>query len=94
LRGARAVVEAILNGSNTSKEMSRLKRELDLHLLVRRALDGFSDDDYDALIDFMDGELKQVLSEQTRDELAKMYLKLIASQPRLVMLGARALLRR
>jgi flavin-dependent dehydrogenase len=93
LRGARAVVEAVLNGSNTGKEVGSLKRELDLHLLVRRLLDGFTDEDYDALLDFLDGELKQALSERTRDELSKMYLKLIASQPRLVMLGAKALLR-
>jgi flavin-dependent dehydrogenase len=93
LRGARAVVEAILNGSRTGKEIGELKRELDLHLLVRRLLDGFNDQDYDTLIDFIDGELKNVLSEQTRDELSKMYLKIIASQPRLIMLGAKALLR-
>ncbi len=93
LRGARAVVEAILNGSNNGKESGRLKRELDLHLLVRRLLDGFTDADYDTLIDFLNGNLKEVLSERTRDELSQMYLKLIASQPRLVMLGAKALLR-
>ncbi len=93
LRGARAVVEAIQSGGNAGKEIGGLKRELDLHLLVRRLLDGFTDDDYDALIDFLNGELKQVLSEQTRDELSQMYLKLIASQPRLVMLGIKALLR-
>jgi flavin-dependent dehydrogenase len=94
LRGARAIVEAILNGSNTGKEVRKLKRELDLHLLIRRLLDGFSDEDYDELIDFLNGELKQVLSEQTRDELSQMYLKLIASQPRLVMLGTKALLKK
>jgi flavin-dependent dehydrogenase len=93
LRGARAVVEAILNGSNTGKEISELKRELDLHLLLRRLLDGFTDADYDRLIDLLDGELKEVLSQQTRDELSQMYLKLIASQPRLMILGAKALLR-
>ncbi len=93
LRGAQAVVEAILNESNTGREIGRLKRELDLHLLVRRLLHGFTDADYDTLIGFLNGDLKEVLSGQTRDELAHMYLKLIASQPRLVILGARALLR-
>jgi flavin-dependent dehydrogenase len=93
LRGARAVAEAILNGSNNGKEIGQLKRELDLHLLVRRLLDGFTDADYDRLIDLLNGELKEVLSERTRDELSQMYLKLVVSQPRLVMLGAKALLR-
>ncbi len=92
-RGVRAVVEAILEGRSVGKESKGLKRELDLHLLVRRVLDGFTDADYDRLIDFMDGELKGVLSAETRDDLAQMYLRLITSQPRLVMLGAKGLLR-
>jgi flavin-dependent dehydrogenase len=93
LRGARAVTEAILNGKKTGKEVRQLKRELDLHLLVRRLLDGFNDLDYDLLLDLMDGELAQVLSNQTRDDLARMYLDLVSSQPKLLMLGARAFLR-
>lgn len=93
LRGARAVAEAILNGSNTGKEISQLKRELDLHLLVRRLLDGFNDVDYDMLLDFLDGGLSEVISNQTRDDLSRMYLSLISSQPKLLMLGAKALLR-
>lgn len=93
LRGARAVAEAILDGKKTGKEVRQLKRELDLHLLVRRLLDGFNDLDYDLLLDFMDGELAQVLSNQTRDDLARMYLDLVSSQPKLLLLGARAFLR-
>jgi flavin-dependent dehydrogenase len=93
LRGARAVAEAILNGNKTGKEVGKLKRELDLHLLVRRLLDGFNDLDYDMLLDLMDGELANVLSNQTRDDLARMYLDLVSSQPKLLMMGARAFLR-
>ena len=92
-RGVRAVVEAILQGRSIGKESRGLKRELDLHLLVRKVLDGFSDDDYDLLIDFIEGQLKHVLATVTRDDLAMMYLRLVASQPRLVMLGAKGLLR-
>jgi flavin-dependent dehydrogenase len=93
LRGARAVVEAILNGKRTGKEVSKLKRELDLHLLVRRLLDGFDDLDYDRLIDFLGGELTDIVSNQTRDDLSRMYLDLVSSQPKLLFLGARAFLR-
>ena len=93
LRGARAVVEAILNGRKTGKEISKLKRELDLHLLVRRLLDGFNDLDYDRLIEFLNGELTDVVSNQTRDDLSRMYLDLVSSQPKLLMLGAMAFLR-
>lgn len=92
-RGVRAVVEAILQGKSVGEESRSLKRELDLHLLVRKILDGFSDADYDLLIDFIEGQLKHVLSTVTRDDLAMMYLRLVASQPKLVMLGAKGLLR-
>lgn len=92
-RGVRAVVEAILEGRSIGKESRGLKRELDLHWLVRHVLNGFSDEDYDRLIDFMDGELGNILSAETRDDLARMYLKLVTSQPRLVMMGAKGLLR-
>jgi flavin-dependent dehydrogenase len=93
LRGARAVVEAILNGRKTGKEISKLKRELDLHLLVRRLLDGFNDLDYDRLIDFLNRDLTDVVSNQTRDDLSRMYLDLVSSQPKLLVLGAKAFLR-
>jgi flavin-dependent dehydrogenase len=93
LRGARAVVEAILNGRKTGKEISKLKRELDLHLLVRRMLDSFDDLDYDRLIDFLNRDLSEVVSNQTRDDLSRMYLDLVSSQPKLLVLGAKAFLR-
>jgi flavin-dependent dehydrogenase len=93
LRGARAVVEAILNGRKTGKEISKLKRELDLHLLVRRMLDSFDDLDYDRLIDFLNTDLTEVVSNQTRDDLSRMYLDLVSSQPKLLVLGAKAFLR-
>jgi flavin-dependent dehydrogenase len=93
LRGARAVAEAILTGKKTGKEASKLKRELDLHLLVRRLLDGFDDLDYDLLIDSLGGELNEIVSRETRDDLSRMYLDIVSSQPKLLFLGARALLR-
>jgi flavin-dependent dehydrogenase len=93
LRGARAVVEAILNGRKTGKEISKLKRELDLHLFVRRLLDNFNDLDYDRLIEFLNRDLTEVVSNQTRDDLSRMYLDLVSSQPKLLVLGAKAFLR-
>jgi flavin-dependent dehydrogenase len=93
LRGARAVTDAILNGKKSGEEASKLKRELDLHLLVRRLLDGFDDLDYDTLIDSMGGVLNEIVSKETRDDLSRMYLDIATSQPKLLLLGARAFLR-
>ena len=86
--------QAAIDGYDQSSRVSRTLADAGHPLEAANAImTGKPDEDYDVLIDFLNGELKQVLAEQTRDELAQMYLKLIASQPRLVMLGAKALLK-
>jgi hypothetical protein len=67
--------------------------ELNLHLLVRHVLNRLSDQDYDELIKMLDGGLKEILEEWTRDELAQSFLRMIWAEPRLITLGARAFLR-
>jgi flavin-dependent dehydrogenase len=93
LHGARALATAVLNGRNYRKELRELKLELDLHLLVRRVLNWLDDKDYDELIAMLDGGLKDILEESTRDELSKSLLSLILKEPRLITLGAKAILR-
>jgi flavin-dependent dehydrogenase len=93
LYGARALAQAILNGRNYRKELNGLKMELHLHLLVRHVLNRFSDQDYDELIGMLDGGLKEVLEEWTRDELAQSFLRMIWAEPRLITLGVKVLLR-
>jgi flavin-dependent dehydrogenase len=93
LHAARALATAVLNGRNYRNELRVLKRELDLHLLIRRVLNWFDDKDYDALIAMLDGGLKDILEESTRDELSKSFISLILKEPRLLTLGARAFLR-
>jgi len=93
LHGARALATAILNGRNYRKELRELKLELDLHLLVRRVLNWLDDKDYDELIAMLDGGLKDILEESTRDELSKSFMSLILEEPRLITLGAKAFLR-
>jgi flavin-dependent dehydrogenase len=93
LYGARALAQAILNGRNYRKELNGLKMELNLHLLVRHALNRFSDKDYDELIGMLDGRLKEILEEWTRDELTQSFLRMIWTEPRLITLGAKVFLR-
>ena len=91
-RGALAVADAVLNGG--SGEMRGLRRELDRHLLVRRVLHGFTQDDYSRLIDLLDAPARALLGTWTRDEANQMLLRLCVRQPRLLLLAARALLTR
>jgi flavin-dependent dehydrogenase len=90
-RGALGVAEAILNGG-PSRELRTLRRELDLHLWLRRALHNFQQPDYSRLVDLLNDSAKQSLSEYSRDEAWKILWRLCLRQPRLLLLGLRGLL--
>ncbi|HYL62146.1 MAG TPA: NAD(P)/FAD-dependent oxidoreductase, partial [Candidatus Methylomirabilis sp.] len=57
LRGAIGVAEAILRGG-ASPELRSLRRELNLHLLVRRAMHHFQQDDYSRLVDSLNASAR------------------------------------
>jgi digeranylgeranylglycerophospholipid reductase len=90
-RGALGVAEAILNGGS-SRGLRQLRRELDLHLLLRRSLHDFQQDDYSELVDLLNDPAKQSLSQYSRDEAWKILWRVCLSQPRLILLGLRGLL--
>ncbi len=90
-RGALGVSEAILNGGRSS-ELRALKRELDLHLLIRRSMHHFQQADYSRLVDWMNDAMRRSLSSVTRDEAARVLWHICRSQPRLLLIGLRGLL--
>ncbi len=91
LRGAQAVSSAILRSDGT-RQLRSLRRELNLHLLVRRSLHQFSQRDYSRLLDLLNPAAHASLSRFHRDDVARMLLRLCQSQPRLLWLGLRGLL--
>ncbi|MFZ0736561.1 MAG: NAD(P)/FAD-dependent oxidoreductase [Candidatus Acidiferrales bacterium] len=91
LRGALGVAEAILNGGE-SAELRRLRRELDMHLLLRRSLHHFQQSDYSRLVDLLNASARRKLSEYSRDDALKVLLHICLSQPRLILMGLRGLL--
>lgn len=92
-RGALGVSEAILN-SGRSRELRALRRELDLHLLIRRSIHHFKQADYSRLVDWMNDAMRNSLSRFTRDEAARVLWHICRSQPRLLLVGLRGLLTR
>jgi flavin-dependent dehydrogenase len=90
-RGALGVSEAILDGGR-SRELRALRRELDLHLFIRRTLHPFEQADYSRLVDLMNAATKRSLSRYSRDEAGRVLWHLALSQPRLLLLGLRGLL--
>ena len=91
LRGAAGVAEAILH-SGSRRELRRLRRELNVHLLIRRALHDFQQDDYSRLVDSLNDPAKRSLSEFSRDEALKVLWRVCIHQPRLILIGLRGLL--
>jgi flavin-dependent dehydrogenase len=92
-RGALGVSEAILNGGR-SRELRALRRELDLHLLIRRSIHSFQQADYSRLVDWMNDAMRRSLSRITRDEAARVLWHICRNQPRLLLIGLRGLLTR
>jgi digeranylgeranylglycerophospholipid reductase len=92
-RGALGVVQAILNGG-ASRELRSLRRELDLHLWVRRSLHDFQQADYSRLVDMLGESTRQPLVDYTRDEAWRILWRVCLRQPRLLLLGLRGMLSR
>jgi flavin-dependent dehydrogenase len=90
-RGAMGVAEAILNGGS-SRKLRALRRELDLHLLIRQAIHGFTQAHYSHLVDLLNARARKDLEVHTRDEPARVLWRLCLHQPRLLLLALRAFL--
>jgi flavin-dependent dehydrogenase len=90
-RGALGVAESIVNRGK-SPELRRLRRELDLHLLLRRSLHHFQQRDYSRLVDLLNDSARRSLSDYSRDEALKVLWHICLSQPRLMLMGLRGLL--
>lgn len=92
-RGSLGVAEAILNGGS-SRELRTLRRELDLHWLLRRSLHDFQQSDYSRLVDLLNAPAIRSLGEYSRDEAWRILWRICLRQPRLLLLGLRGLLTR
>ncbi len=90
-RGALGVAEAIANGG-ASTELRRLRFELNVHLLLRKALHRFQQPDYSRLVDLLDAQARQSLGEHSRDDAMRVMWRLFVRQPRLLLMGLRGLL--
>lgn len=88
-RGALAVVDAITNGGS-SRHFRGLRLELDLHLLIRTALNHFRERDYAKLLDLLTPSVKRSLSLFNRDETSKLLFHVFLRKPHLLFLGLRS----
>lgn len=92
LRGARAAAGVLLS-NKMGKESRALKKELDLHYLIRFFLNRFSDSDYDDLLGMVGSRTRDVLQTYGRDQFLGAFFRLLLAQPRFLCLAARSLMR-
>ena len=90
-RGALGVSQTVLN-DGVSPELHALRRELDLHKLIRRSIHRFRQTDYSRLVDWMNDGMRRSLSRVNRDEAARVLWHVCRNQPRLLLTGLRGLL--
>ena len=90
-RGALGVTEAILNGGS-SRQFRSLRLELNLHQLIRKVLNRFTQADYVKLLDLLTPSVKHSLGLFNRDETGKLLLNVLLRKPHLLLLGLRFLL--
>lgn len=93
LAGAAAAVRSILNATDYWSELRTLRRELNIHYLIRKAMDQFETEDYVLLVRSLNKKVLDVLHRTNRDRFATAFLRVLVNQPRLAVLGARALLK-
>lgn len=92
LRGALALARALTRGTNYADELRVLRWELHLHALVRGMLNGFTNADYDQLLQLLNPRVLSILRRYDRDRLVHAAWRIALAQPRWLMMGARAFL--
>jgi flavin-dependent dehydrogenase len=90
-RGALGVAQSVL-GNGISPELRALRRELDVHRLIRSSIHRFRQADYSRLVDWMNDGMRRSLSQVNRDEAARVLWHVCRNQPRLLLTGLRGLL--
>ena len=91
--GARAAVQAILRGTSYARELRSLKRELDLHWVIRFFLEHLDNRGYADLVRYISPSVCQFLGQRNRDQMAGAFWQLPFHEPRLLFLGLKILLK-
>jgi hypothetical protein len=61
-----------------------LRRELQLHRLIRSVLNGFRSEDYGRLLGLLNTKTVALLGRYNRDQAVKMVCRIVLAQPRLL----------
>ncbi len=83
LKQAEILADCIINNKNYEKEVKPLAKRLKLHLMVRKILDKFSDDDWDKLVSYINQpKVQKVFEKYTRDNPIPLVTMALLKEPR------------
>jgi flavin-dependent dehydrogenase len=88
---AQAAVEALVNGTSYRTALRPLNRELHVHWGIRYLLERLNNVGYDELVDSISHPVRQFLSRNNRDDMARHIWQLLFLQPRFLSLVPRLL---
>jgi geranylgeranyl reductase family protein len=91
LIAAECLADSIINNKDYEHEWKdKLKKDLDMHLKIRKILNSFKVKDYNRLIDLIKSEkILSLLENESRDRPSKFIMKMIRYEPRLLFFGAK-----
>jgi digeranylgeranylglycerophospholipid reductase len=92
LWGAKAAADSLVRDTSYRRELRGLHAELHIHDLMRWVLDRFNGRDYEHMLALLGHGLQSVLGRHNRDSIARAKWSLLASQPRILTLAAKAIL--
>ncbi len=90
-QGAEAAVASILDGQSYRAALRSVKRELDLHWLIRLLLDRLDNRGYDLLVGAVKSRLAGFLAHHNRDSMAAVVWRLPFVEPTLIHVVLRCL---
>lgn len=93
LYGALCAVRTILHGGAYNEELRELRHELNVHWVLRKLLNRFRDDDYDAMLRHITSCAQGILSQVSRDCARNAMKHLLRRQPWFMFLALKTLFR-
>jgi digeranylgeranylglycerophospholipid reductase len=92
LWGAQAAVDALLTNTSYGRQLRGLNAELHVHDLIRWVMDRFTHADYEHMLGLLGHGLQVALGRNNRDSVARSKWSILAAEPRMVKLAAKAVL--
>jgi digeranylgeranylglycerophospholipid reductase len=85
MKAAKALTKSIIKRKDYKKELFKIRTELKMHLLIRKLLNKFKDNDYCRLLDLVNKpKIKKILAKHSRDSIISMAIRLILKEPKLI----------